>query len=192
MIFIYASQAFMDYIWNFINLFPQDKREEVKRYLTEIDKNLQSYLGGQITIILIIAIISAIVYGVIGVPFALLVGLFAGVCNAIPTVGPFIGGAFAVLSLLIGFAAGNFEAAGFLIRLAALFGAIFGIQAVDNSLITPRIMSSAVDIDPVLLMFGVIVGASILGFWGVVLATPIIVVIKSILTVSKQIRTTGA
>ena len=188
MVFIYASQSFMDYIWNFVNLFPKDRRDTVKLYLTEIDKNLQSYLGGQITIILIVGIISACAYGLIGVPFALLVGSLAGVCNAIPTVGPFIGGAFAVLSLLIGFAAGNFEAVGFLIRFVALFGVIFGIQAIDNSLITPKIMSSAVDIDPILLMFGVIVGGSILGFWGVLLATPIIVVIKAMLTVSRQIR----
>ena len=47
-------------------------------------------------------------------------------------------------------------------------------------------MSNAVDVDPLLIMFAVIVGASILGFWGVLLAIPIIVVIKSIITVSKS------
>jgi predicted PurR-regulated permease PerM len=188
-VFIYASQSLNSYVQRLINLFPQDNRDTIKLYLTEIDQNLQSFLRGQVAVILIISIISIAVYSIIGVPFALVVGLLAGVCNAIPTIGPFIGGAFAMLSLLMGFAAGNFEAAGFLIRIVALLGAILGIQAIDNSLISPKVMSSAVNVDPLLIMLGVIVGASVLGFWGVLLAIPIIVVIKSVLTVSKAIRT---
>jgi len=188
-VFIYASQSLNSYVQRLINLFPQDNRDTIKLYLTEIDKNLQSFLRGQVAVILIIGIISIAVYSIIGVPFALVVGLLAGVCNAIPTIGPFIGGAFAMLSLLMGFAAGNFEAAAFLIRIVALLGAILGIQAIDNSFISPKVMSSAVNVDPLLIMLGVIVGASVLGFWGVLLAIPIIVVIKSVLTVSKAIRT---
>jgi predicted PurR-regulated permease PerM len=188
MVLIYASQSFSRYVQNFINLFPDDTRDAVRLYLTEINQNMESFLRGQVTVILIISIISIAVYSIIGVPFALVVGLLAGVCNAIPTFGPFIGGAFAVLSLLMGFAAGDFETVDFLIRVAVLLGAIFGIQTIDNSLISPKVMSSAVDVDPLLIMFGVIIGASILGFWGVLLAIPIIVVIKSALTVSKEIR----
>ena len=188
MVLIYASQSFSRYVQNFINLFPDDTRDAVRLYLTEINQNMESFLRGQVTVILIISIISIAVYSIIGVPFALVVGLLAGVCNAIPTFGPFIGGAFAVLSLLMGFAAGDFETVDFLIRVAVLLGAIFGIQTIDNSLISPKVMSSAVDVDPLLIMFGVIIGASILGFWGVLLAIPIIVVIKSVLTVSKEIR----
>ncbi|MCH8295011.1 AI-2E family transporter [Candidatus Poribacteria bacterium] len=189
MVFIYANQSFRNYILNFVNLFPSSNRDTVKSYLREIDKNLQSFLQGQVTVILIVSIISIIVYSIIGVPFSLIVGLLAGLCNAIPTFGPFIGGAFAVLSLLVGFAGGYFDVSGFLIRLVALLGGIMGIQAIDNSLISPKVMSSAVDVDPLLIMFGVIVGASVLGFWGVILAIPIIVVIKSVITVSKEIRT---
>ena len=94
-----------------------------------------------------------------------------------------------MLALLMGFAAGNFLLVGFLIRVVAIICAILGIQAIDNSLISPRIMSNAVDVDPLLIMFGVIVGASIFGFWGVILAIPVIVVLKSIVTVSKELCT---
>jgi predicted PurR-regulated permease PerM len=188
MVFIYASQSLRNYVRNFINLFPESSRNTVKLYLTEIDQNMQSFLKGQVTVILIVSIISITVYSLIGVPFALVVGLLAGLCNAIPTFGPFIGGGFAVLSLLTGFAGGYFDISGFLIRLVVLLGAILGIQTIDNSFISPKVMSSAVDVDPLLIMFGVIVGASILGFWGVLLAIPIIVVIKSVLTVSREVR----
>ncbi len=188
MVFVYAGQSLVNYIRSFIKLFPEHNRPIARRYMAEIDRNLQSFLKGQVTVIFVISVISIAVYSIIGVPFALVVGILAGVCNAIPTFGPYIGGAFALLSMLMGLAAGNFELVEFLVRIAVVLGAIAGIQALDNSLISPRVMGSAVDVDPLLIMFGVIVGAVVLGFWGVILAIPIIVVIKSVRTVSNELR----
>ena len=191
MVFSYASQSLRTYILYFIDLFPQSNRENVRHYLKEIDQNLQAFLKGQVTVIVIISIISIIVYAIIGVPFPIIIGLLAGLCNAIPTFGPFIGGMFAMASLLMGFAAGDFgdfNMLSFFVRIAAVIGAIIAIQAIDNALISPRVMSSAVDVDPLLIMFGVIAGATVLGFWGVLLAIPIIVIVKSVITVSREIH----
>ena len=186
-VFVYASQGFDKYFRGFIGLVPARHRETAMAYLREIDRNMHQFLKGQFTVIVIISIISCIVYRVIGVPFALLVGILAGLCNAIPTFGPFIGGGFAYIAMLMGLAAGEFSSTiGFLIRCVFVLGAILGIQTIDNSLISPKVMSNAVDVDPLLIMFAVIVGASILGFWGVLLAIPIIVVIKSIVAVSQS------
>ena len=184
-VFVYASQSFENYFRSFTDLVPEKHRESVKAYLREIDKNMQQFLKGQATVIAIVSVISCAAYGLIGVPFALLIGLLAGFCNAIPTFGPFIGGGFAFFAMLMGLAAGDFSISEFLIRCAFVLGAIFGIQAIDNSLISPKVMSSAVDVDPLLIMFAVIVGAAILGFWGVLLAIPIIVVIKSVIAISQ-------
>ena len=189
MVLIYAGHSLETYVGNFVDLFPLEKQGHVWQYLHEINKNMEAFLRGQVVVILVISLISIVVYSIIGVPFALVVGLMAGISNAIPTFGPFIGGVFAMLALLMGFAAGNFLLFGFLIRVVAIICAILGIQAIDNSLISPRIMSNAVDVDPLLIMFGVIVGASIFGFWGVILAIPVIVVLKSIVTVSKELCT---
>ena len=185
-IFVYASQSLENYFRALTTLIPETYRATVKAYLREIDKNMQQYLKGQVTVIAIVSVLSSIVYSIIGVPFALLIGLLAGLCNAIPTFGPFIGGGFAFIAMLMGLAAGDFSVVGFLTRSAFLLGAILGIQMVDNSLISPKVMSSAVDVDPLLIMFAVIVGASVLGFWGVLLAIPIIVVIKSAIAVSQR------
>ena len=186
-VFVYASQGFDKYIRSFINLVPEKHRETTMAYLREIDTNMHQFLKGQFTVIVIVSIISCIVYRLVGVPFALLVGILAGFCNAIPTFGPFIGGGFAYIAMLMGLAAGEFSSTiGFLIRCIFVLGAVLGIQAIDNSLISPKVMSNAVDVDPLLIMFSVIVGASILGFWGVLLAIPIIVVIKSIISVSRS------
>lgn len=185
-VFVYASQGFDKYTRSFINLVPERHQETAMAYLREIDRNMHQFLKGQFTVIVIISILSCIVYHIIGVPFALLVGLMAGLCNAIPTFGPFVGGGFAYSAMLMGLAAGEFaDPYSFLFRCLLVLGAILGIQTIDNSLISPNVMSHAVDIDPLLIMFAVIVGASILGFWGVLLAIPIIVVIKSVITVSK-------
>lgn len=186
-VFVYASQGFDKYFRSFIGLVPEKHREIAMAYLREIDRNMHQFLKGQFTVIVIISIISCIVYRIIGVPFALLVGILAGLCNAIPTFGPFIGGGFAYIAMLTGLAAGEFSGTiNFLIRCVFVLGAILGIQTLDNSLISPKVMSNAVDVDPLLIMFSVIVGASILGFWGVLLAIPIIVVIKSIVAVSRS------
>ena len=185
-VFVYASQSFDKYFRNFIMLVPERHRETVKAYLREIDRNLQQFLKGQVAVIAIVSVISCLVYSIIGVPFALVIGVLAGICNAIPTFGPFIGGGFAYVAMLMGLAAGDFGIVDFLIRSAFVLGAILGIQMLDNSLISPKIMSTAVDVDPLLIMFAVIVGASVLGFWGVLLAIPIIVVVKSVIAVSQS------
>ncbi len=186
-VFVYASQGFYKYFQSFINLVPERHRETAMAYLREIDRNMHQFLKGQFTVIVIISIISCIIYHLIGVPFALLVGILAGLCNAIPTFGPFIGGGFAYVAMLMGLAADQFSGPyEFPIRCVLVLGAILGIQMIDNSLISPKVMSNAVDVDPLLIMFAVIVGASLLGFWGVLLAIPIIVVIKSVITVSQS------
>lgn len=190
-VFVYASQSFDDYFRSFIMLVPERYRETAKTYLREIDRNLQQFLKGQVAVIAIVSVISCIAYSIIGVPFALVIGVLAGICNAIPTFGPFIGGGFAYVAMLMGLAAGDFGIVDFLIRSAFVLGAILGIQTLDNSLISPKIMSSAVDVDPLLIMFAVIVGASVLGFWGVLLAIPIIVVVKSVIAVSQSVATDG-
>ena len=186
-VFVYANQSFDNYFRSFISLLPEQRRDTVKSYLREIDKNLQQFLKGQVTVIAIISAISCIAYSIIGLPFALVVGILAGVCNAIPTFGPFIGGSFALLAMLMGLAAGDFGVIDFLVRSAVVVAVALGVQTLDNSLVSPKVMSDAVDVDPLLIMFGVIVGATVLGFWGVLLAIPIIVVIKSIIAVSRTL-----
>ncbi len=182
-VFVYAIQSFETYFRNLTQLIPHPHRDDVRTYLREVDENMQQFLKGQFTVIAIVSVVSCTAYWLIGVPFALLIGLLAGLCNAIPTFGPFIGGAFAFTAMLMGLAAGDFSIIGFLIRSGFVLVAILGIQMLDNSLISPKVMSRAVDVDPLLIMFGVIVGGAFLGFWGVLLAIPILVVIKSVIHV---------
>jgi predicted PurR-regulated permease PerM len=88
----------------------------------------------------------------------------------------------------MGLVAGNVELTGFLIQLVLVIAAVIGIQLLDNSLISPRIMSHAVEVHPLVVIFAVLLAASLIGIWGAVLAIPGIVVFKAIIKVSGEIR----
>lgn len=187
-IFIYCLQPFGSLMERIKDVFPEDQRRRIVQYAEEIDKNMRAFLKGQLAIIVIISVISIIAYSIIRVPFALLVGLLAGLCNAIPTIGPILGGGIAVLSSAVGFFAGNYGPMGFVFQLILVIGITFGIQLLDNSLISPRIMSGAVGVHPLVVIFAVLLSASLIGVWGAVLAIPGIVIVKSIIKVSAELR----
>jgi predicted PurR-regulated permease PerM len=187
-VFVYAIQSFRTHIEKIRDLFPELQRERITRYAREIDRDMRAFLKGQLTIIVIISLISIIAYSIIRVPFALLVGVLAGLCNAIPTVGPILGGGIAILAGLTGFAAGNVGFTGFLFQVLLIVGAVIGIQALDNSFISPRIMSKAVEVHPLVVMFAVLLAASLMGIWGAILTIPSVVIIKGIINVRKQIN----
>lgn len=188
-VFIYAVESFQSHMEKIKSLIPEGHRDAATRYAAEVDINMRAFLKGQLAVIVIVSIISAIVYSVIGVPFALFVGLLAGLCNAIPTIGPVLGGGIAVLATLVGFVAGEYGLSMFLLRLALVLGAVFGIQILDNSLISPKIMSSALDVHPLVVLFAVLLAASLIGPWGAILAIPGIVVCKAFIKVSGEMRT---
>jgi predicted PurR-regulated permease PerM len=187
-IFVYAVGPFHSHMESLKRLLPEKHRETVVRYASEIDVNMRGFLKGQLTVIIILSGISVIVYSILRVPFALMVGLLAGLCNAIPNVGPIIGGSIAVLACLMGLVAGNIGLSWFLIQLLLVIGAAFGIQIFDNSLISPRIMSRALEVHPLVVIFAVLLAASLIGVWGAVLAIPGIVIFKAVVKVSSQIK----
>ena len=115
----------------------------------------------------------------------------AGLCNAIPTVGPVLGGGIAVLATSVGFVAappGEYALSSFLIRLVFVLGVVVGIQLLDNSLISPKIMSSALDVHPLVVLFAVLLAANLMGLGGALLAIPGIVVCKAFIKVSGEMR----
>lgn len=187
-VFVYAIQSFRSHIEKALGIFPEAQRERLVLYLREIDNDMRAFLKGQISVILIISILSAIVYSIIGVPFALLVGSLAGLFNAIPTVGPVIGGAIAVLATLTGFASGDYGFSRLLLQILLVLGGAFGIQIIDSAFISTRIMSKAIDVNPLIVMFAVLLAAALAGIWGAVLTIPAIVVIKGIINVQKRLK----
>jgi predicted PurR-regulated permease PerM len=188
-VFVYALQSLKSHVKNLVNVFPENQRERITRYLREIEYDMRAFLKGQLSAMVIISIISIIGFSIIRLPFALLVGLLAGLLNAIPTIGPVITGVIAVLATLTGFAAGDYGLSGLFVHALLAVGVTFGVQTLDNAFISTRIMSKVVEMHPLVVMFAVLFAASLAGVWGALLTIPVLVIIKGIINVRKQINT---
>ena len=186
----YLARAYENYLDASLLLFPMASWERVRHVARGVDKSLQAFLRGQFIIILAIAALSAAAYGLCGIPFALMMGVIGGLLNTIPNVGPALAGIVAAGALLVGAVTGMqpdillvIEAPGikgFFIRAMLIPVAIFTVQSVDNAFISPRVMSRAVSIDPLMILASVLLGGTVFGFWGVLLAIPGLVVAKAV------------
>jgi predicted PurR-regulated permease PerM len=105
-------------------------------------------------------------------PGALYLGIIAGLLEIVPTIGPIIAAVPAVIVALVQGSAylpiGNLAFAGLIILFYLL------VQQVENNLIVPRVLGDAVELPPLVVMTGAVVGASVGGILGVMLATPVI------------------
>jgi predicted PurR-regulated permease PerM len=188
-ILAYGAPALDRYLNGFFSLFPEEKRERARNVARRIDHDLQAFLRGQLVVVVAIAALSTLAYALAGIPFPLVVGVMGGLLNTIPNIGVFMVGIVALGALVFGTAVGmeppilfaiyaeGFN--GFLLRLALIPIAVEAVQLLDNSFISPRIMSQAINVDPLLITFAVLLGGTLFGFWGVLLAVPCLVVIRA-------------
>jgi len=150
-------------------LVPPGRREEIRGLMERIGQAVGGFFRGQLLVALFVGVASSIGLWAIGLPFWLLVGMVAGVFNLVPLVGPFIGGALAVVIALVG---GQ--------PLKALWAALvlLAVQQVDNHLISPNVMGRTVQLHPVVVMLALLVGASFAGLFGMLVIVPLVAVAK--------------
>lgn len=146
--------------------------EKVQPYLNHIANRIQEkisqWLRGQIILSVIIGAMSYVGLLLLGVDYALVLALWAGLTEFIPYLGPFIG---AVPAVFIAFTVSPFTAV-LVIALYAL------IQQLENNFIVPRVMSKAVGLNPLIVIIVMLVGAKLAGLIGIVLAVPITLIIE--------------
>lgn len=152
-----------------LNLVPKDHQQEVADLGSKIGRTVGGFFRGQFLVALIVGIMSAVGFLIVGLPFALVIGAIAGFTNLIPLVGPFIGGG---LGLLIGSITGG-PALGLKAALVALI-----VQQIDNHVISPNVMKRTVQLHPVTVMLSILAGGALAGFWGVLLGVPAVAVAK--------------
>jgi predicted PurR-regulated permease PerM len=107
---------------------------------------------------------------IIGVPFALVLGLVAGIFEALPFVGPILGAIPAVLVALL-------SDPGSAIWVAVSF---FAIQQVENLILVPRISGRSVKLHPAMVMVVLVIGNQLAGFLGMLMAVPITAMIRDL------------
>lgn len=147
-----------------VQLTPPRSREEVAYVLGEVGTALGSFVRGQLVVALIVGIAGSIGMWAIDLPFWLLIGIVSGFLNLIPFLGPFVGGALAVLVALLN---GDPWQAVWAVLI------MVGIQQVDNHLITPMIQRTRVNLSPLVIVLALVIGGSLAGLLGVLIAVPV-------------------
>lgn len=129
----------------------------------DVELKLGSWIRGQLLLMLIVGVSATIAYGVMGLPFWLLLGVIAGLTEAIPNIGPALGAIPAVLLAL---------SVDWRLALAVLaFVAV--LQLVENAVLVPRIMRGALGLSPLTVILAILAGSEFRGVVGALLAVPI-------------------
>ena len=146
-----------------LGLFPLDRRDRAHQIWDNIEDKLGGWARGQVILMLIIGVASTIVYAILGLPFWFLLGIWAGLTELIPIVGPFLGGG---LALLVAFGDSWQKAVVVLVFVIIL-------QQVEGNVVVPRVMRNAVGLTPLSVILAILVGSTLLGPLGAVLAIPV-------------------
>lgn len=151
-------------------------RQDAERLMEDFADIWSAYLRGQIILGLVIGIIVGFSLAVLGVQNALALGLLSGLLEFIPVLGPFIGTGAAVIVAF--FQPSNYLGLSSLQFALLVLGLMFVIQQLENNILVPRIVGNALDLHPLLVILGVLMGSSIAGILGAILAAPILASIK--------------
>ncbi len=153
------------------NLLPPGVREETIHVAERLGRALGGFVRGQLMAATIVAIMSIIGYRIVGLELWLVIGIIAGVLNMIPLVGPWVGGGVAIGAAAVSGNVGLVVAAG----VVALV-----VQQIDNQLVSPLVLRATVKLHPSLIILALVVGGSVAGLLGVLLAVPLTAVVKVI------------
>jgi predicted PurR-regulated permease PerM len=155
------------------DLIPPAYQDEYSGLLDKITNTWINFLRGQLTLMLIIGVVIWLGGSLLGVPFALLMGLIAGLLELIPSVGPTLAAIPAVLlALVLGSTYLPIENNLVFALIVVAFYVL--VQLIENQFVVPHVMGEAVDLPPLIVLIGALAGATAFGILGALLATPVI------------------
>ena len=158
---------------------PEAYRPELVELFDRLRRVWDSFVRGQLLLMLIIGTVVGVGAAILGLPNALSLGLLAGFLELIPSLGPFLATVPAVLiALLQGSSHFALPNGWFALIVLAFY---MGVQSLENTLIVPRVLGDAVKVHPLVILAGVLVGAATAGVLGVFLAAPVIASLREIL-----------
>ena len=168
-LFLYYKTLILNFLYE---VFSQRNSEGVSTVLSQTKNAIQNYMVGLLVEAIIIAILNTTALLILGVPYALLLGIIGALLNVLP----YIGGIVAIiLPILIATVTKD----GFSTQIWIIISYSV-IQFIDNHIIVPRIVSSQVKINALVTLVIVLLGGSIWGISGMFLSVPFIAVLKII------------
>ena len=155
------------------SMMPRKHRKTVHDTWELIDAKLGAFVRGQLLLITFVATVLSLSFWAIGMPFWLLLGVFAGIVEVVPVIGPLLAGAIAVgVGLTVSW------------HLALFAGIIvLVVRQVEDYVVIPRVMGHVTGLSPLLVLVSVSTIGLLLGGFYVLLATPLVAVLMTLLDV---------
>ncbi len=144
------------------------KSNEIGAFLDELEVKLGGWARGQMVLMVSVGLFSYVGLRLIGVPYALALGLLAGLLEAVPYVGPILA---AIPAVVIGFGISP-------VMGIATTALAFLIQQVENYVLVPKIMEKSVGVTPIVSLLGLPVGLKLAGITGVLISIPVVITIQ--------------
>jgi predicted PurR-regulated permease PerM len=155
------------------SLIPRTRRKTVRDTWTLIDLRLGAFVRGQVLLIMMVGLALSLLFWLIGEPYWILVGVFAGLVEVVPVIGPLAAGALAVA---VGFTAS--------VHVAVLAAAcVLGVRLLEDYLVMPRVLGEAVGLSPLLVLVSVTAVGILFSGWAVLFAVPIAAVAMTLFDV---------
>jgi predicted PurR-regulated permease PerM len=149
-------------------LVPKSRRQRTQRLADVVFTRISGYLVGQVGVSIVAGVTSTIALTLLKVPYSLPLGIWVGLSALIPMVGATLG---AIPAVIVAFLASTWTGIG-----TVIFFLVY--QQVENYVVSPRVMRQAVDISPAAVILAALIGATLLGFVGALLAIPIAASLK--------------
>jgi len=178
LLFVFAAAAYWiferdDAVRFVTSLLPRPRRKVVRDTWDLIDLKLGAYVRGQALLIVLVATVLSVCFWAIGLPFWLLIAIFAGIVEIVPVIGPLTAGALAVgvgLTESIGVAV----AAGLVVLV---------VRLLEDYLVIPRVLGDAVGLSPLVVLVSVAAATLLFGEFAVLLAIPMAAVAATLFDV---------
>jgi predicted PurR-regulated permease PerM len=154
-----------------VGLFPMHQRLRALRVWSQVEAKLGDWIRGQLLLMLVIGSCATVAYGLMRLPFWLVLGLIAGLTEALPNIGPVLG---AIPAVLVALTVGWQWALAVVIFVTVL-------QLLENAILVPRIMKGAVGLSPLVVILAIIAGGEFRGVVGALLAVPIAAAVSVII-----------
>lgn len=164
---IYLASSPQESANGIVRLVPKARRPRAREVVHVLRFTLWGWLKGTLLAMVVIGTLTSIGLSIIGLPLALLLGVFAGLLEFVPNIGPFIASAPAILLALV-------EDPNKALTVVIFF---IAIQSLEGYVLTPLVQKHIIDLPPVLTIMGQVLMGLIAGPWGLLLAVPMVAVI---------------
>lgn len=176
LVFIVSFYLLRDWdnlIKNIRQLLPRNKEKLVSSLAKQSDEVLGAFFRGQLLVVLALTLVYSIGLSIVGLELAILIGLLAGVVSFVPYLGFIIGIVVAGIASIM-----QFNDVSYLLYVFIVFGVG---QALEGMVLTPILVGDKIGLHPVAVIFAILAGGQLFGFFGILCALPVAAVLAVII-----------